>query len=466
MQDLPPSGAGPGTYSPGTYAGLPAGLLPGGSVLVVDDEPGICAALAANFARKGWHVSTAGSVGEAAQQLERQTFELVVSDIRMPDGEGTEVLRWARRLSPDATTIFLTAFGSVPDAVAAMRMGAGDYLIKPIAWEQMESTAARLLAGRRPRQKTEQSASGILGRSPRLLQALSRARAAAAADADILIEAESGTGKDMLARFIHVAGGRSDKPFVTVRCGGLAEPLPAAELFGHMRGAAGFELAAGGTLLLDEIDRLPMHQQSTLLQILQEREYTRPGEAQPVPLDVRVIATTSLSLAEAAAQGRFRSELLDRLNVIPLTLPPLRERVEDIPLLAQAFAEQFAIQMLRPVPALTADFLQKLRQQPWPGNVRELGYFMRRVLSLHPEGAIDSVCFDMEAERRRTPTPGNSFPAVGAGAPIREMERLHLENTLAMTRGNRTQAAEMLGISLRTMRNRIREYGLPPRRYA
>jgi DNA-binding NtrC family response regulator len=463
--------------------GLPQTLLPGGSVLVVDDEPGIRAALDANFARKGWRVASAGSVSEARHHLENDIFDLVVSDIRMPDGDGTEVLRCARRLSPEAPTILLTAFGSVPDAVASMRMGAGDYLIKPITWEQMESVAAKLLGTRPQKQKAEPETAGIVGRSPRLLQALIRGRAAATTDADILIEAESGTGKELLARFIHAAGGRAGKPFVTIHCGAIAGHLLESELFGRANGAqpgtipggqqargGKFELAAGGTLLLEAIDQLPLHLQPRLLRSLQERAAGQSSETHSTSLDIRVIATTDISLAEAAGQGRFRSDLFYRLNVIPLTLPPLRERVEDIPLLAQAFAEQIAIKMLRPVPMLTPDFLHKLQQQLWPGNIRELGNFMRRVLSLHPEGIIDGVAFDLEAEQpssaRPAPSAPRSISAIAAGAPIRELERHHLETTLAMTLGNRTQAAEMLGISLRTMRNRIREYGLPPRRYA
>jgi DNA-binding NtrC family response regulator len=458
--------------------GIP-GLAPGGSVLVVDDEPGIRAALGAHFARKGWRVCDAGSAGEARRRLEEEIFDLVVSDIRMPDGDGTEVLRCAQRLSPEASTILLTAFGSVPDAVAAMRMGAGDYLIKPVVWEQLESTAARLLAGRTGKQQAPAATAGILGRSPRLLQSLSRARAAGAIYGDVLIEAESGTGKELLARFIHAAGSCAQSPFLMMDCGAIPEHLPAGELFGrsgesHSGGAQGwsgrFALPAGGTLLLDEVGRLPLHLQPQLLRLLQERETEVTGDRGSAPRTIRVIATTSNSLAEAASQGRFRSDLYYRLNVIPLTLPPLRERQEDIALLARAFAEETAIRMLRPVPLLTPEFVRRLEEYAWPGNVSELRSFVQRVLSLHRADTIDGICFDLEGGHARGAVSLSAGPAalppVGAGAPIREMERRHLENTLAMTRGNRTQAAEMLGISLRTVRNRIREYGLPPRRYA
>jgi DNA-binding NtrC family response regulator len=454
----------------------PCMLQPGGAVLIVDDEPGVRAGLGASFARRGWRVADAANPAEAQRCMERDSFDLVVSDMRMPGGDGTDVLRCARRLSPAAPTILLTAFGSVPDAVAAMRLGASDYLIKPVPWEQLESTAVRLLGSRHPRRRSASESSGILGRSPLLLRTLGKARAAATTDADVLIEAESGTGKQLLARYIHAAGPRAHQPFVTIDCAAAQPALLDHELFGYPRGTAAapssakagkLELASGGTLLMQSVEQIPLTLQSKLLRYLQRGTSEPLDHSEPPSCDVRIIASTTVSLAAAAGRGRFRSDLYYRLNVIPLTLPSLRERTEDIPLLAQAFAEDLAMRMLRPVPILTSDFMAKLQQHPWPGNVRELSHFMRRVLSLHQTNTLDAMCFDLEAGGFPQTTDGRpEHVAVPAGAPIRELERRHLENTLAMTRGNRTQAAELLGISLRTMRNRIREYGLPPRRYA
>jgi DNA-binding NtrC family response regulator len=463
------------------------------SVLVVDDEPGIRAALEANFARRGWDVETANGVKDATDALERRAFHLVVSDVRMPDGDGLEVMRSARRLAPSTAVILLTAFGTVPDAVSAMRSGAFDYMTKPISFEQLEERAERVMrqtlqaahAGSVP---TLQAAgnSNIVGNAPALLRAVERARAAATTDADVLVEAESGTGKELLARFIHDASDRSRKPFVAINCAAVPEHLLESELFGHARGAftgaltakAGkFELAHGGTLLLDEIGEMPLHLQPKLLRALQEREFERLGETRPIKVDIRVIATTNVMLGAMVEQGKFRSDLYYRLNVIPLALPALRERAEDIPVLARYFAHKYAAKARRPAPELSDDFLARLAGHSWPGNVRELGNFMRRVLSLHPGMVLDESCFDQEFQLRGAPAaeqPG--YPAAAlhptqtapaqAGVPIRQVERVHLEHTLAMTHGNRTQAAEMLGISVRTMRNRIREYGLPPRRYA
>jgi len=448
------------------------------SVLIVDDEAGIRTALRVNFSRNGWDVETATGVREAARLLEARQFQLVVSDMRMPDGDGLEVMSAARRSSPSAAVILLTAFGSVPDAVEAMRNGAVDYLTKPIAFEQLEDAAARVMQLAAPVAQNEvMDACAMVGRSPRLLRSLQRARAAATTDADVLVEAESGTGKELLARFIHEASHRNKKPFIAVNCAAVPEHLLESELFGHARGAftgattakAGkFEMAHGGTLLLDEIGEMPLNLQPKLLRALQEREFERLGETRSIKVDIRVIATTNVDLASMVDEGKFRSDLYYRLNVIPLDLPPLRERPEDIELLARYFAEKFAAKMRGPAQQLGPDFIERLKAHHWPGNVRELGNFMRRMCSLHPGVLLDASRFDQEFQPRGRQAQGTAAPvAVAApGVPIRELERAHLESTLEMTRGNRTQAAEMLGISIRTMRNRIREYGLPPRRYA
>jgi len=451
----------------------------GFSVMVVDDEPGIRTALRANFLRHGWRVETASSVRDAMLKLEGNEFDLVVTDIRMPDGTGLEVMRSARQWSPGTAVILLTAYGSVPDAVNAMRDGALDYLTKPVSFDQLQVAAAQVM--RRTTQNVMQleppPAGDIVGRAPSLLRAIQRARAAASTGADVLIEAESGTGKELLARFIHDSSDRSRKPFVAVNCAAVPESLLESELFGHGRGAftgavaanAGkFEQADGGTILLDEIGEMPLHLQPKLLRALQEREFERLGESRSVRVDIRVIATTNVSLGAMVERGEFRADLYYRLNVIPLSLPPLRDRREDIPILARHFAAKYAAMSRTDPPRLHMEFLDRLREQEWPGNVRELANFMRRVLTLSGTLEIDANCFDMEFQgaRRSSAALQVPVPTVAAGASIRQVERLHLESTLAMTDGNRTHAAEILGISLRTLRNKIREYGLPPRSYA
>jgi DNA-binding NtrC family response regulator len=449
------------------------------SVMVVDDEPGIRAALKANFLRHGWQVEAASGVREAIRNLEHREFDLVVTDIRMPDGSGMEVMRAARKSSPGTAVILLTAYGSVPDAVNAMRDGALDYLTKPIPFDQLQATAAQVMERAKQLPVADAATAGdIVGHSPLLLRAIQRARAAAATGADVLIEAESGTGKELLARYIHDASDRARKPFVAVNCAAVPETLLESELFGHGRGAftgavaqrpGKFETADGGTILLDEIGEMPLNLQPKLLRALQEREFERLGEGRSVRVDIRVIATTNVSLAEMVERGLFRADLYYRLNVIPLSLPPLRDRRDDIPILARHFAEQFAAQMRLGVPRLSPEFVNRLQTHSWPGNVRELGNFMRRVITLSGTLDIDERCFETEFQgvttKPRT-APATDTMAAVPGTPIRQLERQHLENTLALTDGNRTHAAAMLGISLRTLRNKIREYGLPPRRYA
>jgi len=449
------------------------------AVLVVDDEPGMRAALAANLRRDGWRVDSAAGVSEAVRKFGECRYPLVVSDVRMPDGDGLQVMRSVRQAAPTTAVILLTAFGSVPEAVVAMQDGASDYLIKPFPYEHLRAAIQRVMAGQsRHAAPPAESRCRLIGESLALRKTLERATAAAQTDADILIEAESGTGKELLARFIHEHSRRREKPFIAMNCAAVPETLLETELFGHARGAftgavaakAGkFELASSGTLLLDEVGEMPLALQPKLLRVLQEREFERVGETRTVSLQARVIATTNVCLRAMVEAGHFRSDLYYRLNVIPLTLPPLRERREDIAVLAEHFARQFAAQSGRPLPRLSPAFLARLQEHAWPGNVRELVNLVRRVLALHPQPEIGVECLEEEfsfALELSSPAASESLPRLVPGTPIRSVERQLLETTLRETQGNRTRAAEMLGISVRTIRNKIREYGLPPRRYA
>ena len=428
-------------------------------VLVVDDEPGMRAALEANFLRHGWKVEAATGVSDALARFRRQRHPLVVTDIRMPDGDGFAVMREVRALAPHTAVILLTAFGSVPDAVTAMRGGACDYLVKPVAFEPLERAARRIL---------EQAAAGedLVGQSPAWLRALSRARQVAGSGADILIQAESGTGKELVARMVHRLSPRRDRPFVAINCAAFPETLLESELFGHAKGAftgaamakpGKFELAHGGTLLLDEVGEMPLSLQPKLLRALQEREFDRLGDTRSVKVDIRVIATTNRSLEEMVKQGSFRSDLFYRLNVIPLGLPPLRERARDIALLAEHFCRLYA--MAGKAPCLRAEFVARLEQHHWPGNVRELANLMRRAVALSQEEIGLEIL-----EPAELPAPCSPDSQLRPGLSLEAMERRLLEMTLDATGGNRSRAAEMLGVSLRTVRNKIRGYGLPPRR--
>ena len=448
-------------------------------VLIVDDEPMMRAALQANFRQDGWQVETASGVQEAIAKFSQQSYPLVVTDVRMPDGDGIQVMKHVRETSPNTAVILLTAYGTVPEAVQAIRSGAVDYIIKPVSFGQLRSVVQRVM---QPASTTVANGgslkTNIVGSSRALMRSLERAASAAQVDADVLVEAESGTGKELLARFIHYLSSRNAKPFIAVNCAAVPETLLESELFGHTRGAftgatatrvGKFEAANGGTLLLDEIGEMPISLQPKLLRVLQEREFERLGEARPVKVDIRVIATTNVSLMSMVESGRFRADLYYRLNVIPLSLPPLRERKEDIASLAEHFVRLTATQAGRQVPRLLPGFISRLEQHAWPGNVRELYNLVRRVVLLNEKEDLGAEHLSVELGRPQLGTTEKTFVPerqVIAGSSMRHVERQLLESTLQLTAGNRTRAAEMLGISVRTIRNKIREYGLPPRRYA
>ncbi len=438
-------------------------------VLVVDDEAGMRAALEAHFLRRDWGVDTAANAGEALAKFRRRLHPLVVTDIRMPGADGFSVMREARALAPHTAVILLTAFGNVPDAVTAMKGGACDYLVKPVSFEQLEQAAERILAQARTQAEATEA---LRGHDPVWLRALDRARQAAASGADVLIEAESGTGKELVARLIHRLSARRDHAFVAINCAAFPETLLESELFGYARGAftgamvakpGRLELADRGTLLLDEVGEMPLGLQPKLLRVLQEREFDRLGDTRTVHVDLRVVSTTNRNLSEMVREGKFRADLFYRLNVIPLTLPPLRERREDIGELAEHFLRLYGPQgkSLR----LSAEFIERLEVHAWPGNVRELANCLRRAVALATGPEIGSESLEGtgwgEAANCGAGGDGGKKDCLRAGVSLENMERRLVEMTLEATGGNRSRAAELLGVSLRTVRNKIRSYGLP-----
>ena len=433
-------------------------------MLIADDDAGMRAALEARFGRRGWQVDLAVNGEDALGKFRRIRHALVISDVRMPGRDGFELMREVQASSPRTAVILLTAYGCVPDAVEAIRNGACDYLVKPVCFEKLELAVERVLArARQDHRETE----ALVGHSAAWQRALAQAQQAAATDADVLIEAESGTGKELVARMIHRLSRRSSGPFVALNCTAFPEALLESELFGHTRGAftgavgtrpGKFEAASGGTMLLDEVGEMPLSLQPKLLRALQEREFDRLGSNQTVRVDIRVIATTNRPLEAGVREERFRADLYYRLNVIPLTLPPLRERPEDIAELAEHFARLYA-------PAgksvtFSAEVLSQLQQQRWPGNVRELGNFVRRAVALSGGSEIGMEAFEYGKVPPASARLGAEWKP---GLSLGEMERRLFAMTLDATGGNRARAAELLGVSLRTVRNKIREYGLPPR---
>ncbi|MGO9484742.1 MAG: sigma-54-dependent transcriptional regulator [Rhodomicrobium sp.] len=440
-------------------------------LLIADDDAGMRAALEARFQRRGWLVDVAVNATEALQKFRAGLHSLVITDVRMPGRDGFELMREVQTSSARTAVILLTAYGCVPDAVEAMRNGACDYLVKPVCFEKLELAVEQVL---RRAEEFGKDTETLIGHSAAWEQALDRARQAASTDADILIEAESGTGKELIARLIHRLSRRRPGPFVALNCSAFPETLLESELFGHARGAftgavgarpGKFETANGGTLLLDEVGEMPLALQPKLLRVLQEREFDRLGSNQTVHADIRVIATSNRPLEAAVAEGRFRADLYYRLNVIPISLPPLRDRAGDIRELAEYFAGLYAASgnpgtNIR----LSRELLAGLEERAWPGNVRELGNFVRRAVALSRGGEIGVEAFEHgKSLHGKLPPARPPHPEWKPGLSLGEMERQLFAMTLESTGGNRARAAELLGVSLRTVRNKVREFGLPPR---
>jgi DNA-binding NtrC family response regulator len=443
-------------------------------LLVVDDEPQMLIAINETLRRRGYSITTAGSGIEALRRLKEKYYQLVITDMRMPEVSGLDLLRKVKNLAPQTPVILLTAYGTVQNAVEAMRDGAYDYLLKPFSSESLENVVRRALNSA-PR-KNEKASHAIITQDPRFSRTLEMAAQAAISNATVLIEAESGTGKELLARMIHSKSPRCPNPFVAVNCAALPESLLESELFGFEKGAftganaskpGKFELANHGTLLLDEIGEMAQILQAKLLRVLQEKEVDRIGGKDPVGIDVRVIATTNRDLQSLVRAGSFREDLYYRLNVVRLVIPPLRERREDIPLLVDFFCRRYGKDLGRAEIHVSEEALERLTHHDWPGNVRELENIIQRTVTLCGGSAINSE--DLQILRSPVPFPvpsQESRPAevgLSAGVTMREMERQLISRTLEDTGGNRTRAAKCLGISLRTLRNKLNEFGLQDR---
>jgi len=435
-------------------------------ILVVDDERALRLAISETLERSGFAVTVVDSGAAALTALADGGFALVLSDMRMPVMTGAELLRTVQERHPGLPMVMMTAYGTVEDAVQAMKAGARDFLTKPFSPPDLVHLVRNILRdpsaeraapsdGTRPRIERR-----IVTKAPALQRILAVAAGVAASRAPILLEGESGTGKELVARYIHAAGPRRPQPFVAINCAALPRDLLESELFGHERGAftgaaarklGKFELAHGGTLLLDEVSEMEPVLQAKLLRVLQEHEVDRVGGLRPVAIDVRVIATTNRPLRGLVASGAFRRDLYYRLNVIPLTLPPLRARREDIDALIDHFCRRFATD--RP---LTVDAAARayLKRQPWPGNVRELEHVIERGALLSTAGIITAADVQIDEEPLSEPAVTASL----AGLTVHEVERRLIMETLRRTNNNRSRAAEMLGISVRTLRNKLAEY--------
>ncbi len=439
------------------------------TVLVVDGDESLRRKLSTALAREGYRVTEAVDGTQALAELSRRQFDLVFCDLNMAPQSGLQILRHTRQQWPDTPVVLVSAEAAVEEAVEAMREGAFDFVVKPYDLETMEQLAFRALKAQRaggPLSAGRQLERPIITGDAGMRRLLDMAEKVAPSRATVLITGESGTGKELLARFIHAQSDRGAGPFVAVNCAALPENLLESEMFGHEKGSftgavarkeGRFELANNGTVLLDEISEMDLALQAKLLRVLQEGEIDRVGGRRPVPVDVRVVATSNRNLKECVAQGRFRQDLYYRLNVIPLVIPPLRDRRGDIKLLTQHFLEKFSRMGGSPTPRLTPEAETRLGQGLWPGNVRELENVIERACLLCNNGVIDTdaLLFDEEADSQKTvaaDTPVSEFTT------LKDMERAMIFKTLSDTSGNRTQAAKILGISVRTLRNKLSEY--------
>jgi len=446
-----------------------------GSILIVDDELAMREACREALGSEGYALAEASSGGGALGLLARKAFDLVILDLKMPQTDGMQVLRSLQRESPGTATVVITGYASIDTAVEAMKLGAADFLPKPFTPEVLRLTVHRVLNGERIARENQllrtqlEECRGrdyqLIGQSSVMRQIHELVQRVGPTDSTVLVTGESGTGKELVARAIHYNSARANAPFIKVNCAALPENLLESEIFGHEKGAftgavtrrpGRFELAHRGTLLLDEISEIPLGLQAKLLRVLQEREFERVGGTRPIKVDVRIVATTNRNLDEEIEAKRFREDLFFRLNVIPITLPPLRERGGDVPLLAQHFVERYSRENNRPPKAIAPDALEAMLHYSWPGNVREVQNVIERAIVLD---VADEIRLEHLALRPVGHEADDADEIVDAvGRTVAEMERRLILKTLKAVGGNRGKTAELLQISVRTLRNKLNQY--------
>jgi two-component system response regulator PilR (NtrC family) len=450
-------------------------------LLIVDDEDSMREFLEVLFRDEGYHVTVAPSVEQAREKLEAATFDLVLCDILMPDGNGLDLLREIKAESTNTSVVMMTAYTSTKSAIEAMRHGAYDYVSKPFDVEELKLLLAKALEKSELaeenvylRRELEQryTFSNIIGRSSRMQAIFKIIERIARTSSTVLVRGESGTGKELIARAIHFASPRSKQRFLSVNCGALPENLLESELFGHERGAFTgavkdkkglFQEAEGGTLFLDEIGEMSLVMQVKLLRALQEKSVRPVGGNREEQVDVRIITATNQNLEERVAEGEFREDLFYRINVIPIELPPLRARREDIPLLVNHFLEKYAEQMGTSTPQISVEAMVALENHEWPGNVRELENLIERVLAMHADETITTRHLPSQLTGAMSGPPElMTLPEEGMDleAYLQELRAQMMQQALERTGGVQTQAAELLGMSFRSFRYYAKKSGI------
>ncbi|MBI2081470.1 MAG: sigma-54-dependent Fis family transcriptional regulator [candidate division NC10 bacterium] len=461
----------------------------GARILVVDDEAGMRDFLSILLEREGHRVVAAANGREALRLVREGPFDLVISDIRMPQLDGVGLLSGLRKMDPEIPVVLITAFASASSTIEAMQQGAFDYVTKPFRVEEIKGVVTRALEAHRlraaaaaaPATEAEEPApaiAGLIGRSPKMVEVYKVISKVANVAGTVLITGESGTGKELVARTLHRHSDRAAKPFMAINCGAIPEQLLESELFGHVKGAftgavatkAGlFEAAHGGSLFLDEVGEMSLPLQVKLLRVLQDRAFRRVGGTEDIGVDVRVIAATNKHLPDLIRKGAFREDLYYRLNVIPMHLPPLRERPEDIPLLVESFVIRFCQRNRRPVKPVSPEAMASLARYPWPGNVRELENALERAIALEQSEVLTapSLPDEIRTWQATEAAPAaalapSSIPPEGLNLEdvVSQVERKLLLEALEKAGGVQTKAAQILGINFRSFRYRLKKYGL------
>jgi DNA-binding NtrC family response regulator len=445
-------------------------------ILVVDDEEVMCESLAAWLREDGYTVDTASSGREAVEKARQRDYAIYFVDLKMPGGmDGIETMMQVRKLHADASIIIITAYATVDTAITAMKEGAQEYIVKPCNPEEISLLVNRIIKVKnlqrentilRKKLTRQYSVHDVISKNPKMHEILELAAEVASMPSTVLIQGESGTGKELIARAIHYSGDRASKPFVAVSCAALAETLLESELFGHEKGAftgataqkrGKFEMAHGGTIFLDEIGDISPKLQVDLLRVLQDRAFYRVGGSEEVRVDVRVVAATHVNLQQAVADGRFRDDLFYRLNVIEIRIPPLRDRREDIPLLAAHFLERISRELGRDINEIGECALRVLMDHHWPGNVRELENAIERAVVTCRGRELLAEHFAFLAGSAASAQPWN----VPSGASLQDMEKVVIAATLERTGGNIKESASILGIDRSTLYEKIKKYEIP-----
>ena len=441
--------------------------MQGESILVIDDEESMRLALSEALSRSGHLVDCVPNGYDALKKVQAASFKLVITDVRMPKMDGLEVLEEIKKVSPQTPVIMITAYGTIHNAVEAMKKGAADYILKPFSFEALDAVVKRALVNGRQKEVPDsgnQKQREIVTKAPQMLKLINLSKSIALSKSTVLIQGESGTGKELLARYIHQHSEQKERLFVAVNCAAIPENLLESELFGYEKGAftgavsrrlGKFELANESTILLDEVGEMGSQLQAKLLRVLQEFEIDRVGGKEPIPINVRVIATTNVDLKQAVEEKKFREDLFYRLNVIPLKIPPLRERKVDITMLVEHFVEKHSVRCKKAAPRVSPEVLTLLQNYEWRGNVRELENVLERTVILHWGEDLLPEHLVLEEMREDREVKGS---LAKESSSVKEMEKKLILRTLDELEGNRTHAAKALGISIRTLRNKLSEY--------